>query len=203
MGVSRLITAGTLVAALVACTDHSADAPASGSEQCQGRGQNLLQDPDFATIGGSRRERQWFHSQHGGEPSFEHSASNGELLIEKTGSEPWFILTQIIQRADIPGRRVVFSAEIKLDLHPPAIPHAFKQGGGLTVTAMANGKPVLRSLMEHEPHMGTTDWQPVQVVLELPKQVQSVRLGFIHQADGSMRVRNPALKRIARDDCDG
>ena len=203
MDISRLFLAGALTAALAACSSDTAETPASGSTQCEGRGKNLLQDPGFTTIDAPRRERKWSSSQHGGTPSFQYSASDGELLIEKTGSEPWFIITQHIDREDIPGRRVVFSADIKLDLRPPAIPHAFKQGGGLTVSARANGKPVVSSVMEHEPHMGKTDWQPVQVVLELPKQVPSVRLGFIHQADGSIRVRNPSLMRVAKDDCAG
>lgn len=201
MGASRLITAGLLLAALAACSDSNTESPARASGQCEGRGKNLLQDPGFETVGGSRRERKWTGSQHGGEPSFSYSASDGGLLIEKTGSEPWFILTQVIPRDDIPGRRVIFSAEIKLDLQPPAIPHAFKQGGGLTLTAMANGKAVVRSMMEHEPHMGRTDWQPVQVVADLPKRAQIVRLGFIHQADGRIQVRKPALRRLAGTDC--
>ena len=203
MGIYRLITVGALVAGLAACAGDSKEAPSSDNGQCEGQGKNLLQDPGFETIGASRRERKWFASEHAAGQSFDYSASNGELLIEKTGAEPWFILTQSIARDEIPGERVVFSAEIKLDMQPPAIAHGFKQGGGLTVTAKANGKPVVRSLMDHEPHMGTTDWQPVQVVLELPKRVQSVRLGFIHQADGSISIRNPALKRVAKDDCSG
>ena len=140
---SKLLTAGLLITALGACSGDSTDSPEPGSEQCQGRGKNLLQDPDFVTLDAPRRERKWSSAQHGGTPSFQYSADNGELLIEKTGPEPWFILTQSISGDDIPGKRLVFGAEIKLDMQPPAVPHAFKQGGGLTVTARANGKTVL------------------------------------------------------------
>ena len=132
----------------------------------------------------------------------EYSVDNGELLIEKTGIEPWFLMTQIIERDQIPGKTVVFSAEIKLDMRPPEKPHGFKQGGGLILTGMANNRPVVSLTMEHEPHMGSTDWQRVQMQAELPRSVQKVRLGFIHQADGSFSVRNPSLQRTKKGECD-
>ena len=203
MSTIRLVIALALFGTLTACTGDSTGQGPVAEEQCQGRGKNLLQDPQFQTVDAPRRERKWSSSEHAAGQSFKYSVSNGELLIEKTGIEPWFIMTQILSREDIPGRKVVFSAEIKLDMQPPAIPHGFKQGGGLTINAMANGKPVVRSLMEHEPHMGTTDWQPVQVVVDLPKRIESVRLGFIHQADGSISIRKPSLQRVAKGDCEG
>lgn len=199
MSRARLITTVALLGTLTACSGEDA----GQGEACQGKGKNLLQDPQFQTVDAPRRERRWFGSEHAAGRSFKHSVSNGELLIEKTGIEPWFIMTQSIPREDIPGKKVVFSAEIKLDMLPPAVAHGFKQGGGLTVTAKANGKPVVSSVMDHEPHMGTTDWQPVQVVVDLPKRLDSVRFGFIHQADGSISIRNPSLQRAAKGACAG
>ena len=199
MNLHKLVLATTLAALLGACGSDVTEP----EQQCQGRGKNLLQDPTFASLDAPRRERKWSTAEHAAGKSFRHSVSNGELLIEKTGVEPWFIVTQSLAGDAIPGKRVVFSAEIKLDMRPPAIPQGFKQGGGLTFTAIAGGKPILQSVMEHEPHMGTSDWQPVQVVLDLPRRVDSVRLGFIHQADGNLSIRNPSLQRVAKGDCAG
>jgi hypothetical protein len=184
-----------IVGLLVAC---STDKP---EEQCQGRGKNLLQDPSFSTISAPRSQRRWFASQHAGKKSFEYETKNGEMEIRKTGNEPWFILRQIVPRKEIPGKFAVFSAEIKLAMEPAAIEHGFEMGGGLSVTAMANGKPIVRSTLEHEPRIGNTDWQRVAVRVELPKKIDSVRVGFLHQADGTLWVRNPSFQKTNKASC--
>lgn len=179
---------------LAACSD-------TPEEQCQGRGKNLLNDPSFSTVTAPRPQRRWFASEHAAGQSFEYEVNQGELEIRKTGIEPWFIMAQTVARKDIPGNFAVFSAEIKLTMEPPAIEHSFEMGGGLTVTAMANGKPIVRSVLEHEPRIGNTDWQRVAVKVELPKSVQSVRVGFLHQADGTLWVRNPSLQKANKASC--
>lgn len=195
MGHIKLIGALAFAGLLAACSAEDQQ------QTCEGKGKNLLQDPSFSTVGGSRRERQWFQSEHGAGNSFAHSVSNGVLRIEKTGVEPWFLFSQMLERKEIKGKQFVFSAEIKLDVKPDTDNHGFKQGAGLTLTAFQSNKPVVRSMMEHEPHLGTTDWQRVETVVELPMGVEDVRLGFIHQATGVIQVRNPSFKRVPKGEC--
>ena len=170
-------------------------------EPCQGKGKNLLKDPSFSTVTAPRPQRRWFASEHAAGQSFEYEVEQGELEIRKTGIEPWFIMSQSLPRKDIPGRFAVFSADIKLAMQPAAVKHNFKMGGGLTLTAMANGKPVVRSILEHEPRIGNTDWQRVAVKVEIPKNVESVRVAFLHQADGTLWVRNPELRKANKASC--
>ncbi|MEP5569398.1 MAG: hypothetical protein ABJN62_16270 [Halioglobus sp.] len=187
-----------LVIAITGFLAACSDAP---QEQCEGKGKNLLKDPSFSTVSAPRPQRRWFASEHAAGQSFEYEVKQGELEIRKTGTEPWFIMSQSIPRKDIPAKFAVFSAEIKLAMQPAAVKHNFKMGGGLTVTVKANGKPLVRSILEHEPHIGNTDWQRVAVKVELPKKADSVRVAFLHQADGTLWVRNPELRKANETSC--
>jgi hypothetical protein len=172
-----------------------------GQDQCKPKGKNLLKDPKFSTVFKPRAKRKRTAAEHrAGEP-FEYEVNEAELLIRKTGKEPWFIMTQIVPGDDIKGKTVLFSADIKLNMQPPKATQSLKTGGGLTLTAMVNGKPSLRSILEHEPHMGRSDWQTVKVKMELPKNLEFLRLGFLHQADGELSARNPSLRRLPNSDC--
>ncbi|MEH6587024.1 MAG: hypothetical protein V7720_10705 [Halioglobus sp.] len=197
MRLSYFVITIAMAGLLTACSGESPQ------EQCQGRGKNLLKDPSFSTVSLPRPQRRWFASEHAAGQSFEYQVQQNELEIHKTGTEPWFIMAQTIPREEIPGKFAVFSAEIKLAMVPPALAHGFEVGGGLTVTAMANGKPVVRSVLEHQPRMGNTGWQPVAVKVELPRNIESVRVGFLHQADGTLWVRNPSLRKANKADCPG
>lgn len=170
-------------------------------EACKPRGKNLLKDPKFATVFGSAAKRKWSASEHRAGRSFEHEVNDGELLIRKTGREPWFIMSQMVPAETIKGKTVLFSAQIKLDLQEPEPEHNFKVGSGLSLTAMVNGKPALRSIFEHEPHMGTHDWQTVQVKADMPKNLGILRVGFLHQTNGEISVRSPSLRLLPNSEC--
>lgn len=178
---------------------------ACGSEMdttsCKAIGDSYIKDPEFSTLFASRKDRQWHTSQHAGDKSFELTVEGGVLDITKTGTEPWTIVTQSLDVKPLKGKTVAFTADLKLDLKPPKTPHGFKLGGGLTLSAKRNGKLVLRTSFDHEPHMGTSDWRPVQVILKIPPKVDALRLGVIHQAGGNLQVRNPSLRVI--DTADG
>jgi len=183
----------TLLLVLAAC-GREAD-----TGTCSERQPNLLQDPQFSTLGAPRSQRRWFASEHAAGRSFEYAASDGVLTVRKTGREPWFLLKQIIKDPSIAGRDIVYSADIRLDLHPPAARHGFKTGGGLVLTAHKGGRIALNSVLEHEPHMGSSDWQPVSVRLSIPPGVTQLRPGILHQADGTLQVRNPRLSLAGCD----
>ncbi len=156
-------------------------------------GENLLQDPEFSTIGGPRSQRRWFASEHAAGRSFEYGASEGVLTVRKTGDEPWFLLKQLINDPSLAGKDIVYSADLRLDMRQPAVAHGFKVGGGLVLTAQAGNRVVLNSVLEHEPHMGSSDWQAVSVRFTLPAGVTRLSPGILHQADGTLQVRNPRL----------
>ena len=45
--------------------------------------------------------------------------------------------------------------------------------------------------------MGSHDWQRVSVVADLPKGIDFLLLGLVHQAGGTLQVRNPSLRKVA------
>jgi hypothetical protein len=164
----------------------------NNTELCVTDRENLIEDANFSLEEENNQSRLWVQSQHAGELSFTTNIQKGVLTISKIGTQPWFTYKQLVQAKKYAGQKMVFSADLKLDLDPPRLSHGFGDGGGLMIVAKsANRKLLLRSVLEHEPHIGKTDWQRVQVIVQLPKSTRRVTLAFLHQADGIMQVRNP------------
>lgn len=183
-----LLTALALPLLLGACADSS-----DGGKAACGNQQNLLRDTDFANLQAPRAQREWRSSQHSGDISFSYQAEDGVMTITQTGDEPWFVIEQSIGGSDWAGRKIRFSADLKLALTPPDPPHSFRQGGGLSLIARKGGRVVLSSQFEHQPHQGQHDWQRISVTREIPAGADSLRVGFQHQASGSLQVRDPSL----------
>lgn len=193
MGVPLPLQVGLLliVLLLVSCGRQVDSLP------CAATGENFLQDADFSLEAADPRSRHWSASQHAGEPSFETEIAGGVLTITKIGTQPWFILKQRIKDKRLGGSIVVYSADVKLDLREPKRAHYFGYGGGLSLVARSgDGRVLVRSILEHEPSIGTFDWQSVRVLVELPESTRTVEAGFLHQADGTLSVRNPSLRRV-------
>lgn len=193
-----VMLAALLAGCQVATTDSTAGA------QCVG-GDNLLVNTDF---GGSDPEgglRPWRGSQHAGETSFRTSADNGVLTIEKIATQPWYRFAQTPSARALRGEALLFRSEIKLNLDTDNIAHNFTAGGGLQVLVWGDPDPVMggdrlvfSSTLEHEPRLGTTDWVQVSIPFAVSSTATRMSVGFVHQANGSMQVRNPELLR-----CDG
>lgn len=184
----------SLALVLSACGPRAEQEEQSKSQgACTPRGENLIGDKAFATLFAQRSEQQWQSSEHAAGGTYEPSVTDGVLSIRKIGSEPWFLVAQSVDAKVLAGNTLAFSAELKLDLHEPKHAHGFDYGGGLSVMARRGGKVVVNSTMEHEPNFGVHDWQPVEVIFKLPRNSTYMRLGFVHQAGGSIAVRNPAL----------
>ncbi len=177
---------------LGACIQLAACGSKDAAPACDGSA-NLLADPAFSSLTGARRNWQWSISEHAGIGSFAYEVEDGVLSIRKTGKEPWALVSQAIDTSGVPGRKLHYRAEIKLDLQPPDPFHGFKQGGGLSITVQKQGRQVLRSVLEHEPHMGASDWAEVSVNLDLPPGKSAVLAGLLHQANGVLEIRNPSL----------
>lgn len=171
-----------------------------GSTLCAVSGDNYIVNADFSERLRSGNAKYWAGIQHAGEISFKREIDGDELRIIKMGSQPWFFLRQKVQlqQLSLAGKKVAFSAEIKLDMQPPAIYNAFKVGGGLqlTVKSKSSNKILLRSTLDHEPRMGKSDWQTVQVVVRLPKKSGAIDLDILHQADGELSVRRTSLRLV-------
>ncbi|MFT4823641.1 MAG: hypothetical protein ACJASY_001833 [Halioglobus sp.] len=165
---------------------------------CEVTGGNYLQNSDFSTKTASGGVKHWTATQHAGETSFEVNYDGVEVTIDKIGSQPWMMLKQRLRDTDLAGEKAAFTAEIKLDLQQPAIFHGFKKGGGLQLTAApsSSSRLLLKSTLDHTPHMGKTDWEKVQVVVKFPPKTSTVEVSFLHQADGVLQVRNPSLQLV-------
>ena len=184
-----------LLAALgMAFLSHSSSANAGLCELLEG---NYLQDPMFVARNAGGALQHWVSSRHAGEESFALEFDDGELTILKTGTQPWFYFRQVVAGEELAGKKLAVTAELKLDMPPSQLP---KVGGGLKVVARSGSlqgrKLLLRSILDHQPHNGKTEWFPVQVVIQLPEKTSTVEVGFLHQADGTLRVRNPSLQMV-------
>lgn len=171
----------------------------SDPDVCRLLGDNLLQDADFALEKQDGRSKSWGTLQHAGERSFEFTIENGELTIKRIGIEPWGIFRQRLRTNDLGGARMAFTAELKMDLSsdgmemPPI-------GGGLNLTARSgNNRVLLQSKFNHEPRLGKTDWQPVQVIVDIPETTATIELGFMHHASGVLQVRKPSFHHVDAD----
>ena len=195
----RITLPALFILGLGACTE----APDRAPENCAVKGPNFIADPQFATFGAPRSSRKWHVSQHATSESFKYAVTKDVLMIEQIGVEPWAIVTQSPDPESVRGKTLQFSAELKLDLTEPEAAHGFKLGGGLVLLAKRNGKILVNSNMDHEPHMGVSDWFSATIVVKIPAKTDYLRLGFINQAGGSIRVRNPSLRQIDRSkgDC--
>lgn len=173
---------------------------ALGGSLCALTGENFLLNADFSERSRSGNAKYWAGIQHAGEHSFARVIDGEEMRITKIGTQPWFLLRQKVkaQQLAVAGKKVAFSAEIKVDMQSPAIFMSFKQGGGLqlTVKSKSSNKILLRSTLDHEPRLGKSDWEKVQVVVKLPKNAGAVDLDFLHQADGELSIRRPSFRLV-------
>ncbi|QIB65942.1 hypothetical protein [Kineobactrum salinum] len=184
---------------LLAGCQQGATIPGGQASHCD-ETDNLLVNPSFSAENG--RMQPWRGSQHAGEPSFETSVSNGELTIEKIGTQPWFSLAQSPAARSLRGQELLFRAELKLALDTEGLDGSSVAGGGQQVLIWGNMDPVLggdslvySSTLENEPRLGHTDWLPVTLTFRVPEDATRMRVGFVHQANGNLSIRNPALYR--------
>lgn len=156
------------------------------TNQCVTTG-NLLQDTDFSDRDGAV----WIAAQHTGAPSFSVTSAQGVLQLERTGPEPWMTY---LQWADIEGGengKLILAAELKGDLRSEHALHAFKHVGGLWLQPGSSVRSAL--IAEHEPNDGVWDWQTVSVEADVVPGSKTAVAGFVHQAAGTLWVRNPTL----------
>jgi hypothetical protein len=171
------------------------------ASHCELKGKEYIRNADFSRVHAQGTPVHWGSSQHSNSHSFETELTDDEFTIRKVGSEPWYIFTQNIDGAPLAGKVVVYSAELKLDLRRPQRSGTRRNGGGLRLMAQKRSpntgmyRNLLGSTLDHEPRMGQTDWQKVEIVVKVPVKTERLSVGFVHQADGVMQVRKPSLRR--------
>lgn len=188
-----------LAVLLAGCQVATTDSVSSA--QCTG-GENLLANADFGNSNPAGGLSPWRGSQHAGETSFRASADSGVLTIEKIATQPWYRFAQAPRARALRGENLVFRAEIRLALDADNLRHSFTPGGGLQVLVWGDLDPVMGgdrlvfdSTLEHEPRLGTTDWVQISIPFAVPSSATRMSVGFVHQANGTMQVRNPELLR--------
>ena len=193
----RSLVSLSLAASLAACgTSPSQDAAdtnsAAAASDCRSS-DNLLRDPLFTN--NPEYGRGWRMSQHTGDLSFEVTVDDGLLQMKRIDKEPWMLYRQTVESAALAGATVHYSAELKGDAPGEPMLHGFDHIAGLYVKA---GREPAR-LADHEPNVGQWDWQLVTMEEKIPAGVTSVRVGFVHQAGGTLWARNPSLVIVSCD----
>lgn len=183
---------------IAGCGSDSSPETTSAARECAGT-TNLL------TNGGLRSSEEqlvadWNSTQHGAIPSFLVTADDGIVTVERIGPEPWYNLVQFVDLKSSAGHAMLLEADLKLSLNSDDWPHALEPKGGLQVgiwalgeIAMLGPRLTLESVAEHSPNLGETDWFRAQVRFTVPERPQRSRVGLIHQANGSLSVRDIAL----------
>ena len=102
---------------------------------------------------------------------------------------------QTVESMALAGATVRYQAELKGDAPGEPKLHGFDHIAGLYI------KPGREraSLADHEPNVGQWDWQLVTIEEKIPEGVTSVRVGFLHQAGGTLWARNPSLVIVSCD----
>ena len=187
----------SLAASLAACgTSPSQNADTTNSAAAASvcpSSDNLLRDPLFTN--NPEYGRGWRMAQHTGELSFEVTVDEGLLQMKRIDKEPWMLYRQTVESAALAGATVRYAAELKGDAPGEPMLHGFDHIAGLYVKA---GREPAR-LADHEPNVGQWDWQLVTMEEEIPAGVTSVRVGFVHQAGGTLWARNPSLVIVSCD----
>ena len=184
----------------IAFTQIIAGATAADSAPipCRYASGNLLNDTRFDTLHLPMMQQAWRYSQHSGEPSFSYDVNEGTLIFTRTGHEPWANLSQSVETSNLDGKRIEFSAEIKLRLSAP------KQGrktqstpsAGLFIAAKKGARTVARARLDREPEMSNNNWQRLSVIADSPEGTNYLQVGFNHKAGGSIEARDPALRIV-------
>jgi hypothetical protein len=192
MNAVRLTQCVTLLGlfwALVSCATPSGSAGSNKTSNvgCTGSPE-LIVDPLFAEDTDGRSG--WGYSQHSGAPSFSVAAHDGVLTFERVGPEPWGVFRQSIKDERLSGATIRFTADLRGDISP-IVTHAFGAKAGLFLQI---AKYPAAFIGDQSPNSGQWDWQTFSVTEVVPLGVNSIRVGFIHQAgEGAIEARNPSL----------
>jgi hypothetical protein len=164
-------------------------------EGCAVEGENYIQDPDFSLEAEDSRSKYWSGLQHAGERSFETAIHGDVLTITKIATQPWYIYRQkLMNKDDFAGKKMAFSAEFKLSQQQA---QHIVAGSGLLLNVLSGAvRESYRVNMPEDYIPDSDEWQLLQVVVQVPKKVRQIQLGFMHEAEGSLQVRRPSFREL-------
>ena len=165
---------------------------------CRYASGNLLVDARFDTLPLPQMQQEWRYSQHSGEPSFSYNANDGTLVFTRTGGEPWANLVQSVETSNLSGKRIEFSAEVKLRLTVPKEGRKTRSApsAGLIIIGKKGNRNVVRARLDREPKMSNHSWQSLSVIADIPMGTNYLHVGFNHKAGGTIEVRDPRLRIV-------
>ena len=190
---SRCVVSTVCIWTLASCALPPGVSGSSSSNDvaCEGSPE-LITDPSFSNI----RElgSQWRYRQHAGDQSFSVAARDGVLTFKRVGSEPWAIFRQSITDERLDGATIRFTADLQGDVSPD-VTHGFGAKAGLFLQI---GRRPDAFMGDQDPSTGQWAWQSYTVTETLPVGVNSLNVGFIHQAgEGAIEARNPSLVLVS------
>jgi len=134
----------------------------------------------------------WLCSQHAGEPSFifvqdtsERIEGSSSLRIERTGSQPWGSVKQVVAREPLLGRHIKLSAMVKLN-------EVTELGAGIIIitnAALPNQAPIYSKYVP-----GTSDWQLLELEGEIPEFVSHMAIHFALEGGGTLWIDDVRLE---------
>lgn len=182
-----------IVGAAAVSTLLSSYGAAQDTDVCAPLGESYLQDADFELERLDGKSVHWRLKQHAGEPSFETDINDGVLTIRKIGTQPWLVYWQRLKGNEFAGKRMAFSAEMKWD-KPETDTRGVQSQARLNLIAFAKDNKILKRFnLAYHPNPDKSGWQPLQMVVKLPPKTNFIDLGFVHEADGVLLIRNPSF----------
>ena len=149
--------------------------------------ENLIEDSHFQLLA----DGPWLYTQHTGERSFQLDSENGGLKMSRISGQPWMVVRQEIRHPKLDGATLTFSAELRSETSATPTIHGFEHIAGLFLQPGNNA--ISASVAEHTPNVGVWDWAPFSVEKRVPAGTLSAKVGFVHQAGGTLWARNPVL----------
>ena len=94
-----------------------------------------------------------------------------------------------------------FGVEFKLDPPPSESVLHSMHGSGMKIKVTPSIEGPQTSTFELESTNGVAAWQTQSIVLDLPEDLHSIQFDLIHQAKGTMQVRNPCIRLASEAGC--
>lgn len=185
--------------------------PGCGNADYQPPDPGLIQNPDFVDEQKADALGQpWLATQHSGDRSYVSTVSDGVLIIERIGPEPWGQVIQTVPAEPLRGKRAEFSVELAGDLklaNDPSGRWSNDTGLGVVVKGYRNrslsmlGKAELvRAKMNPGMQPGAHDWRRYKLVFDVPENATDVQVEIRLTLSGVLRARGPRLVPVGGDD---
>lgn len=163
---------------------------------------NLLTDPGFATLG-QGNQRHWVMTQHAGEQSYQVSAEDGVMILERIASESWGQVYQRLDAMPLRGKILEFRAEVRGEFLRTGEAAGSHTGIGYQIKGLRPGLPrVLGAAIlitrYAEPGLMPEDreWTTQTIRFEVPDNATSLEVSLMLGRWGKLYTRKPRLVEI-------